>query len=118
MKFCNKCDNMYYISINNKKQDQLAYYCRHCKDYDSTINETVCVLNTQIKKGKQHLEHIINKYTKLDPTLPRINTIPCPNDECTSNNETNCARDILYIRYDDNDLKYMYMCCLCDMIWN
>ena len=32
-----------------------------------------------------NMTHIINKYTKLDPTLPRINTIPCPNVECPTN---------------------------------
>ena len=28
---------------------------------------------------------LINKYTKLDPTLPRINTINCPNATSPSN---------------------------------
>jgi rubrerythrin len=27
----------------------------------------------------------VNEYTKYDPTLPRINSIKCPNQECESN---------------------------------
>jgi len=120
MKFCVKCNNMYYISIDNNNDDKLTYYCRGCGHKD-TNEEGVCVLNTEFKKGKQHFEHIVNKYTKLDPTLPRIHNLPCPNDNCESNvengNKDDASRDILYMRYDDNNMKYLYMCCLCDKIW-
>jgi DNA-directed RNA polymerase subunit M/transcription elongation factor TFIIS len=117
MKFCVKCDNMYYICIDNLDNNTLSYYCRGCGHKDLN-NEGVCVLNTEFKKGKQHFEHIVNKYTKLDPTLPRIQDLPCPNVSCLSNNKENSTNtDILYIRYDDNKLKYLYMCCLCDTVW-
>jgi DNA-directed RNA polymerase subunit M/transcription elongation factor TFIIS len=125
MKFCIKCNNMYYITIDNNNEDKLSYYCRNCGHKDVDIdNEGVCVLNTHMKKEKQHFEHIINKYTKLDPTLPRIQNLPCPNSDCKTNkkSETNLGekevpRDVLYIRYDDNNLKYLYMCCICDNVW-
>ena len=67
MKFCVKCDNMYYIGISVDDPNQLTYYCRNCKHKDETITEEgVCVLHTQLKKGEQKFNHIINKYTKLD----------------------------------------------------
>lgn len=121
MKFCVSCNNMYYIKIDETKQDQLIYYCRNCGDRNFDIeNGGVCVINTQLKKGANHFEHIVNKYTKLDPTLPRIYNIPCPNRDCCTNstikNKDN-SREVLYIRYDDNKLKYLYMCCKCDNIW-
>jgi len=62
----------------------------------------------------------INKYTKYDITLPRINYIKCPNNECSSNNkdfDTN-NREILYIRYDNTNMKYIYLCSHCDIVWN
>lgn len=119
MKFCVKCNNMYYITIDNNQENKLSYYCRNCGHKDVDIdNEGVCVLNTVMKKGKQHFEHIINKYTKLDPTLPRIYKLPCPNNDCLTNKDDNDSkRDVLYMRYDDNDLKYLYMCCKCDTVW-
>jgi DNA-directed RNA polymerase subunit M/transcription elongation factor TFIIS len=127
MKFCSECSNMYYIKIDDNDESQLIYYCRNCGNKDTNIEDGgVCVINTQLKKGSQHFEHIVNKYTKLDPTLPRIYNIPCPNSLCTTNithtskNKENIdtSREILYIRYDHNKLKYLYMCCKCDTIWS
>ena len=60
---------------------------------------------------------MINEYTKLDPTLPRCNNIPCPNDNCVCNTEDK-ENNVIYIRYDDINLKYMYLCTYCDTTWN
>jgi DNA-directed RNA polymerase subunit M/transcription elongation factor TFIIS len=121
MKFCVKCNNMYYISINPVKTDQLSYYCRNCGNTETQIEEGCCILNTELRRGDHHFEHIVNKYTKLDPTLPRIHNIPCPNLDCSSNIITSSSprtpREVLYMRYDDNNLKYLYMCCICDRVW-
>jgi len=78
----------------------------------------VCVLDTQFKKGQQKFNHIVNKYTKLDPTLPRIYNIRCPNSSCSTNKtgETKPA-EIIYMRYDDSELKYIYICSTCDTTW-
>lgn len=117
MKFCTVCDNMYYIGINANDPNLLTYYCRNCKHKDDTITEEgVCVLDTQLKRGEQKFNHIINKYTKLDPTLPRIYNIQCPNAECKTNLEKTPA-EIIYLRYDDDSLKYLYICSDCDTTW-
>ena len=58
----------------------------------------------------------MNEYTKLDPTLPRIKTIKCPNQTCLSNSD-NAENEVLYIRYDDTNIKYIYMCAHCDTTW-
>jgi hypothetical protein len=109
---------MYYIAINNEKADELSYYCRNCGHIDTDIEGGSCILNTEFKKGKQHFDHIVNKYTKLDPTLPRIHNLPCPNKECPTNSlDKKIPREVLYMRYDDNNLKYLYMCCECENIW-
>ena len=121
MKFCSKCSNMYYITANAENRDKLSYYCRICKHVDDAVvtNTSVCVLNTQVNKNQIHIEHFVNKYTKLDPTLPRIYNLPCPDDACISNGDDNSNnhREVLYMRYNDTDMKYLYMCCRCDRIW-
>ena len=117
MHFCSNCSNMYYIRINSDDPNKLVYYCRKCGNEDKLLAiENVCVSKTQIKKSEQSFSHIINKYTKLDPTLPRINTILCPNSECETN-KTHKEREIIYIRYDDTNMKYIYLCSDCDTIW-
>ena len=104
---------MYYIGISVDDANQLIY-CRH---KDETITEEgVCVLNAQLQKGEQKFNPIINEYTKLDPTLPRIRNLKCPNPECKFNKEDKTA-EVIYVRYDDNNLKYLYICVECDTTW-
>jgi DNA-directed RNA polymerase subunit M/transcription elongation factor TFIIS len=108
---------MYYISIDPNDSNKLVYYCRNCGNTDSILSvNNVTVSKIQIKKSEQEFSHIINKYTKLDPTLPRINTILCPNPECATN-VTDEPKEIIYIRYDDKNMKYVYLCCICDVVW-
>lgn len=117
MHFCNICSNMYYIRISADNSNKLVYYCRKCGNEDSLLAvDNVCVSKTQIKKSEQTFNHIINKYTKLDPTLPRINNILCPNQDCITNKEGK-EREIIYIRYDDVNMKYVYLCCDCNTVW-
>lgn len=117
MHFCTFCQNMYYISIDPDDTNKLVYYCRNCGNKDSSISiSNVAVSKYQLKKSEQEFSHIINKYTKLDPTLPRINKILCPNSECTTNTN-DIPREIIYIRYDDINMKYVYLCSTCDTVW-
>jgi len=127
MRFCEKCNFMYYISINEKDSNLLSYYCRNCGHKDDSITEEgACVLNTQLKREQQNFNHIINEYTKLDPTLPRIYNIPCPNPKCDTNHDgaksassssASNKTEIIYMRYDDDNLKYLYICTTCDTKW-
>ena len=117
MHFCTECDNMYYIRIDAENPNKLIYYCRNCGNEDKLLTtDNVCISTTQIKKAEQGFGHIINKYTKLDPTLPRISKILCPNPECATNKKDE-KREIIYIRYDDTNMKYIYLCSTCDTIW-
>ncbi len=117
MHFCNICSNMYYIRINVDDPNKLVYYCRKCGNEDALLAaQNVCVSKTLVKKSEQSFNHIINKYTKLDPTLPRINNILCPNSECPTNKDGK-EKEIIYIRYDDVNMKYVYLCSDCDTFW-
>jgi len=119
MKFCVQCSNMYYIGIDAEDTNQLTYYCRHCGHVDEYLTKDgLCVLETHFKQNTQNTKTIINPYTKLDPTLPRIR-MHCPNEACkinTADDEDKLA-EVIYIRYNDADLKYIYMCTTCDTTW-
>ena len=134
MHFCSNCGNMYYLKIVEDAETEntsLAYYCRNCGHSDTMLmTENNCVSNTQIKRTEQNYNHIINEYTKYDPTLPRISTINCPNAACESNMVASEAEqgagseeisskkaEIIYIRYDDVNMKYVYVCSECDTVW-
>jgi len=118
MHFCTNCSNMYYIRIDADNPNKLVYYCRNCGNEDSTLTvNNVSVSKMQLTRGEQKFSHIINKYTKLDPTLPRISKIKCPNAECDTNHSEAVEREIIYIRYDDVNMKYVYLCSTCDYVW-
>ena len=117
MKYCIQCDNMYYIGLNSDDSNKLTYYCRNCGyKYNTITNEGVCVLKSELKNSGNKFHHIINQYTKLDPTLPRIRNLKCPNAECKYNKEDKTA-EVIYVRYDDDNLKYLYICVECDTTW-
>ena len=117
MHFCSNCNNMYYIRINSENTNKLVYYCRNCGNEDNLLTtDNVCVSKTNLKKSDQSFNHIINKFTKYDPTLPRITKILCPNPDCPTNTK-DVAREIIYIRYDDTNMKYVYLCSTCDTVW-
>ena len=119
MHFCSECHNMYYLKLQSEDADKLIYYCRNCGHEDETLtSENICVSSSQIKRTEQNYTHIINEYTKYDYTLPRINTIKCPNSSCLSNTDSGAdKREVIYIRYDDVNMKYIYLCTQCDKMW-
>ncbi len=117
MHFCKNCSNMYYLSLSEDDPNNLQYYCRNCGDVETNITEFI-ISNIQLKKSEQEFSHIINKYTKLDPTLPRVSNILCPNELCSTNKTKDPEpREIIYIRYDNLNMKYVYLCSSCDHAW-
>jgi DNA-directed RNA polymerase subunit M/transcription elongation factor TFIIS len=120
MNFCTNCDNMYYIKLEEEECDKIVYYCRNCGNVDDKILDVnKCILEENINKTEDKYNTHINKYTKLDITLPRINTIKCPNSICETNSEgfDSSKKEIIYIRYDNTAMKYLYLCSHCDFIW-
>ena len=171
MHFCIHCSNMYYIRLSEEDPNSIVYYCRNCGHENKNITlDSVTISRTNFKGSKQKYNSIINKYTKMDPTLPRINTIKCPNQACKSNQEHehahaetprsraaraesskskasisaeaaavvpsvagvdvipveeqeggaggNTEREIIYLRYDDVNMNFVYLCPVCDSVWN
>ena len=115
MEFCKNCDNMCYMKINDEKK--LIYFCKYCGFEDSETIQTQDLKVLKFSKENKNKDIHINEYTKYDPTLPHMNTIKCPNVECVSNTKPNVQQDVVYLRYDDKNMKYMYLCCNCDFNW-
>lgn len=168
MHFCAICNNMYYIHISSKNPNSLVYFCKNCGHQDDKTIDGASVLHTTMKHTVQGFSAFINKYTKMDPTLPRTSRILCPNENCpthahdteTTNPKTKSKvggatstppssssssivsssvdvssassvdvssassttphatdTDIIIIRYDDKNMKYIYLCPQCDYAW-
>ena len=135
MRFCTQCGNMYYIRITEDNGNALIYYCRNCGNEENVAEthiDNLCVSKTNIQSNKSPYRHIINEYTKLDPTLPRIKNMKCPNEKCPTHKtektektkeiekteETEAPKsEIIYLRYDDINMKFIYLCAECNTTW-
>lgn len=116
MKFCNKCDNMMYLKVSNDQDDNLLYYCRNCGNEDNMDNNATTIMKTTINGADDIYVNVVNKYTKYDNTIPRVKELTCANVSCPSN-ENSELKDILLIRYDEVNMKYIYLCSVCDYMW-
>lgn len=111
MEFCEVCDNMLFLKIED---EQLTHHCRKCKHKKQIESPHYVVSKTIYKRAEQKYESIVNEYTKLDMTLPRVKNINCPNESCDTSTEPN----IIYIRYDDTEMLFLYLCRKCGKKWN
>jgi hypothetical protein len=58
----------------------------------------------------------INEYTLLDPTLPHMKTLRCPNESCDSRKDVS-KQDVVCIKTDPITMKYQYICTVCITQW-
>lgn len=58
----------------------------------------------------------ITDYTYVDPTLPHVKNIPCPNSSCMSRTDET-KRDVILLNTKPNEMQFLYTCTLCRTIW-
>ena len=84
IRFCKKCDNMLYIHSTDVLAN-LKYYCKNCDYTELDENPSGCIYENVYNTNYLTYDIITNKYTRNDPTLPRIKKMKCINKECVSN---------------------------------
>jgi hypothetical protein len=118
---------MLYIGLskgNEETPTELRYYCRDSthsveKPVFDREKKTIIVSETQVLKKDFDFSYIVNEFTALDPTLPRLRGMKCPNAECplASDPKAAEANEVVFLRYDDDALKYIYICPCCGETW-
>lgn len=119
--FCKQCYNMTFIheQIDGDKK-KLIHHCKTCGENEDFNTENNCIYSLSFEKFD--VSQIINenKYITHDKTLPNITdnvNIKCCNEECSTN--TNSEKtSFKFIKYDDNDMKYVYICEVCGQKWS
>lgn len=114
MKFCDNCQNMLYLSVNG---DKLVSKCKNCNfsiDNDFT-SSAECILTNSVETDNNNYKKYMSKFIKFDPTLPRVNNIVCTNESCTKLHSA--ENEVIFIKYDQSKLKYLYFCCHCESFW-
>jgi DNA-directed RNA polymerase II subunit RPB9 len=84
IRFCQKCDNMLYIHSTDTLNN-LKYYCKNCDYTELDENPSGCIYENVYNTNYLTYDIITNKYTRNDPTLPRIKKMKCINKDCVSN---------------------------------
>jgi len=116
IKFCPDCRNLLKINLI-QDENKIAYVCDTCGTIDRNIGKNaIVVLSTNYQKSFNSYNHLINEFTTTDATLPRIFDMKCPNDNCKSK-EKDEFPEIIYLRYDTDNLKYLYICKDCNYTW-
>lgn len=125
MKFCTTCHNMLYLRLD---KGAMQYHCKNCTlTIDATDEPTgsssdssglskltrTCVIDNNYMDD-WHKQYI-TPYIAYDPTLPRTSAIACINDKCIRPADKNS--EVIYVKYDPVNLKYLYFCCHCGTYW-
>ena len=126
--FCEKCDNMLVTKIeivdakgsagvsvdsdedsgSDHEETKLVNYCRQCNFSIDNTETTKSVYHNNYNMDNVKRKHLVNKFTAYDATLPRALGIKCPNTGCPAK-----KADIRYIKYDEDNMKYIYICLDC-----
>ena len=118
MEFCNLCENMLYVKIDvQDNKQQLQNYCKNCNFVKDLPNDkSIVIVKNNYEKKDKNYEMFINPYIKYDPTLPRVNNIKCINKDCKSKSK-DVNNEVIYIKYDNDEMKYLYYCVHCENFW-
>jgi DNA-directed RNA polymerase subunit M/transcription elongation factor TFIIS len=110
--FCQVCRYYMYLDQDGTK---LRRICRNCGFQEEEKGGLILEMDLKEKTSEGH-KILMNEFTPLDPTLPHVNTIKCPNGEC-STNTSGKDRDVIYLKYDAINMKFLYICTVCETQW-
>lgn len=110
---CKNCD--YYMPLGPTENGDLMRVCRNCGDVQDEKKGIVMEMTFQ-NKGTDSFKLFVNEFTKQDPRIPHVTNLKCPNEVCPSR-EPNAKSDVLYIKYDTANMKFLYICSICDTQW-
>lgn len=117
MEFCDDCDNLMNPEIisdpKNKNKKLIKYRCTYC-DLTKTSHDKKPIYKNEYDSDV-FSENYVNAHTRFDATLPIITTIECPNSKCPSHELG--ENKVVGVRYNESDLKYIYMCKHCSKVW-
>jgi len=115
IRFCSVCDNYLYLQVEGETQT-LQRMCRNC-GFKDTEDQGGLVSEMHIEQRSAEGYTLINEFTLKDKRLPHLyGTMKCISDKCPSNTQSK-ESDIVYIKYDTENLRYIYMCYLCQATW-
>jgi hypothetical protein len=129
MKFCDNCENMLYLKIDESdgasaetgsgsaetssskaptNNCKLTYNCIKCNESYPSSEADSCVFNVNFNLDNIKKNSFINEFIYNDITLPKAEGIKCPNKNCPDSKP-----QIVYIQYDKEKMNFIYVCLSC-----
>lgn len=113
MKFCDVCDNMLYIKSD--AEGLTRYACKNCGNSQEMGGDVVVISDTQVTDDSIKYMRYVTPLVKHDPTMPHVSNIACRNSACTRADGQ--EHDVIVVKYDYNNLRFLYMCAHCSAFW-
>jgi len=115
IRFCPTCRYYLYLQVEGEEQN-LFRVCRVCGYKEEDVKGGLVMETTVREHATEGYKILLNEYTRQDPRLPRLKTIPCPEPACDSNHGKTPS-DVIYIKHDAVNMLYMYICDVCGFTW-
>jgi DNA-directed RNA polymerase subunit M/transcription elongation factor TFIIS len=115
IRFCPTCRYYLYLQVEGEEQN-LFRVCRSCGYKEEDVKGGLVMETTVREHATEGYKILLNEYTRQDPRLPRLKTIPCPDPACNSNHGK-APSDVIYIKHDAVNMLYMYICDVCGFTW-
>ena len=115
MDYFKTCPNCRYYLHAVVEDNKLVRKCKSCGITEE--DKGGLIMESYIKeKSSDSWKIEINEFTRQDPTLPYLRDLKCPNTNCSSNKGTS-QKKIYLIKYDNENLKFVYVCDNCEQTW-
>jgi len=114
MKVCATCQNMYVMNI--QPDGTLIWKCHSCGIQERQEGGCLLLETLVQERSSEGYRILLNEFTRQDATLPHVKTVKCPKGDCASNGGS-VERDVIYIKYDTINMKYLYICNVCGESW-
>ena len=119
IRFCPTCN--YYLYLNEGDDSDANALYRRCNNCGYKEMDTKGGLISEIlvqERSTESYKILLNEYTRRDPRLPHIRGVmKCPSETCQSN-VGGAESDIIYMKYDNVNLMYLYICDVCGYKWH
>jgi hypothetical protein len=99
-------------------EGNLERVCKNCSN--KTPEKDGLVMEVVIQdEASESYRTFVNEFTKTDPRLPHTSILKCPNEACPSRSQPGVKSDIIYMKYDVANMKFLYLCNIpgCNTQW-
>lgn len=106
--FCDICHNVMALHVGQDSQPELR--CGTCRHTHTVADPAALALSNGVVAGSRVQQPTCQRYLHLDMALSRMRNLACSNPACG-------ARDVSFVKYDADNLRFLFVCNMCGRAW-